>query len=135
MHLSIELGLRLVWFPDISHVEHNVDKNVIAAYALEQLSEKALLLGRLHRGPKKAAGKWHGQIKKAHKARPAAISGLILDFMISGLNFRLRFQAWTPGLDFRFRFQAWISGLDFRLRFQVWTLRLPPVGFRAEISG
>ena len=68
LHLSMKLRLRLVWFPDINHVEHRVDKGIMDACGLDHLNEKVLFLGRLHRGPKKAAGKWHGQIKLTHKA-------------------------------------------------------------------
>ena len=68
LHLGLELKLRLIWFPDINHIEHNVDKGIMLACNLDQLNEKALFLGRLHRGPKMAAGRWHGQIKRAHQA-------------------------------------------------------------------
>ena len=75
LHLGLELKLRLIWFPDINHIEHNVDKGIMLACNLDQLNEKALFLGRLHRGPKMAAGRWHGQIKRAHEAGWANKSG------------------------------------------------------------
>ena len=68
LHLAERLGLRVIWFPDINHIESNVDSGIMKACDLDHLCEKALFLGRLHRGPKKAAGRWHGQIKQAHKA-------------------------------------------------------------------
>ena len=115
------IKLRLVWFPDINHVEHNVDKGIMTACDLENLSEKALFLGRLHRGPKKAAGKWHGQIKQAYQADGQRCVGCLgFRAWISGLRFRLGFQACAAGLDFRFGFQAWASGLDFRLALRDW---------------
>ena len=97
LHLSLELKLRLVWFPDINHVEHNVDKGIMAACDLEQLSEKALFLGRLHRGPKKIAGKWHGQIKQAHQASFAKLARPTFTFLNACLCFVCVLVGWLVG--------------------------------------
>ncbi len=67
-HLAYSCGLRLVWFPDLNHIEANVDTGVLQAAGLAHLAEKALFLSRLNYGPKREVGHWHGQMQLAHKA-------------------------------------------------------------------
>ena len=77
---------------------------------------------RLHHGPKKAAGKWHGQIKQAYQADGQRCVGCLgFRAWISGLgllDFRLALRDWISGLDFRLGLGALISGSDFKPLFQ-----------------
>ena len=66
--LSYELGLRIVWFPDVNHVEANIDSGVFVASGLNQVNEKARFLARLPYGPARDSGHWHGQMKTASRA-------------------------------------------------------------------
>jgi hypothetical protein len=67
-HLAYQCGLRVVWFPDINHVEHNVEKHVMVAAGLSQVNEKVTFLARLPYGPQRDAGHWFGQMQLAFKA-------------------------------------------------------------------
>ena len=67
VHLAYTVGLRLVYFPDINHIEANVENGIFEAINFEHLSEKSLFLARLHHGPKRSEGRWHSQIKYAFK--------------------------------------------------------------------
>ena len=71
--LAYELGLRIVWFPDVNHVEANIDKGVFTASGVSQVSEKASFLARLPYGPARDAGHWHGQMKAAFRAFAAKL--------------------------------------------------------------
>jgi hypothetical protein len=66
--LSYQCGLRSVWFPDINHVESNVEKGVMTASGLSQVNEKVSFLSRLPYGPQRDAGHWFGQMRLAFEA-------------------------------------------------------------------
>jgi len=65
VHLAYTVGLRLVYFPDMNHIESNVENGIFDAINFEHLTEKSLFLARLHHGPKRSEGRWHSQIKSA----------------------------------------------------------------------
>ena len=65
VHLSFHELLHLVYFSDLNHIEHNVDGGVLEAQNMSFLDDKSRHLCRLHHGPKKGEGHWHGQIKYA----------------------------------------------------------------------
>jgi hypothetical protein len=66
--LAYSCRLRMVWFPDINHVESNVEKAVFMASGLSQVNEKVSFLARLPYGPRKDAGHWHSQMRQAFEA-------------------------------------------------------------------
>ena len=75
IHLAYTIGLRAFWFPDINHVESNVETGVFEAINFEHLAEKSLFLARLHHAPKRSEGRWHSQIKHAFEVgRPDAVA-------------------------------------------------------------
>lgn len=65
LHILYHMKLRAVWFAGIDHQDHNCDNAVLPAVGLRHASSKALFINRLHRGPKKAPGRWHGKILTA----------------------------------------------------------------------
>ena len=65
VHLAYMIGLRLLYFPDINHIESDVENGIFEAINCEHLSEKSLFLARLHHAPKRSEGRWHSQIKYA----------------------------------------------------------------------
>ena len=65
VHLAYTVGLRLVYFPDINHIESNVESGIFVAINFEHLTEKSLFLARLHHAPRRSEGRWHSQIKYA----------------------------------------------------------------------
>ena len=65
LHIMYHMKLRAVWFAGINHQDHNCDNGVLPAIGLRHLSGKALFINRLHRGPKKNPGHWHGKILTA----------------------------------------------------------------------
>ena len=65
MNLVYTVGLRLVYFPDINHIESNVESGIFQAINFEHLTEKSLFLAKLHHGPQRSEGRWHTQIKNA----------------------------------------------------------------------
>ena len=67
VHLAYTVGLRLVYFPDINHIESNVENGIFEAINFGHLTEKSLFLSRLHHGPRRSEGRWHVQIKYAFK--------------------------------------------------------------------
>lgn len=71
--LSYQCGLRLVWYPDVNHVEHNVERHVMVAAGLAQVNEKVTFLSRLPHGPQRDAGHWFCQTREAFMA-PTCIS-------------------------------------------------------------
>jgi hypothetical protein len=75
--LSYQCGLRSVWFPDINHVESNVEKGVMNASGLSQVNEKVSFLSRLPYGPQRDAGHWFGQMRLAFEASLGLLSNLI----------------------------------------------------------
>ena len=60
--------LRVMWFPDINHVESNAEKGVMTASGVAQVNEKVSFLARLPYGPQKDAGHWHSQMRQAFEA-------------------------------------------------------------------
>ena len=54
-----------MYFPDLNHIENNVDAGVMEAQDLTFIDRKSRFLYNLHYGPKKSEGHWHGQIKSA----------------------------------------------------------------------
>jgi hypothetical protein len=66
--LAYSCGLRLVWFPDINHIESNAEKAVFVATGIPQINEKVSFLARLPYGPRKNAGHWHSQMQQAFEA-------------------------------------------------------------------
>jgi hypothetical protein len=66
--LAYSCRLRMVWFPDINHVESNAEKAVFTASGLSQVNEKVSFLARLPYGPRKDAGHWLSQMKQAFEA-------------------------------------------------------------------
>jgi hypothetical protein len=66
--LAYSCRLRMVWFPDINHIESNAEKAVFVAAAIQQINEKVSFLARLPYGPRKDAGHWHSQMKQAFEA-------------------------------------------------------------------
>ena len=88
--LAYSCRLRMVWFPDINHVESNAEKAVFIASGLGQVNEKVSFLARLPYGPRKDAGHWLSQMQQACEAlahlffttrshfEPARISGIIM---------------------------------------------------------
>jgi hypothetical protein len=71
VHLSVHCGLRLVWFPDVNHQEHNVEGAVLQAAGLSQINEKVRFLSKLARGPQRSPGHWFGQLNWAFKVGPS----------------------------------------------------------------
>ena len=69
VHLSYTVGLRLVYFPDINHIESNVENGIFPAINFGHLTEKSLFLAKLHHAPKRSEGRWHSQIKQAFEVR------------------------------------------------------------------
>jgi hypothetical protein len=67
-HLMFACGLRVVWFPDINHAEHNAEKTVMSASGLSQVNEKVSFLARLPHGPQRDAGHWQAQMREAFEA-------------------------------------------------------------------
>lgn len=65
VHLAYTIGLRLVYFPDMNHIESNVENGIFDAINFSHLTEKSLFLARLHHAPKRSEGRWHSQIKFA----------------------------------------------------------------------
>ena len=53
VHLAFTVGLRLLYFPDINHIEANVENGIIDAMNFGHLAEKSLFLARLHHSPPK----------------------------------------------------------------------------------
>lgn len=68
VNLAFHEGLRIVYFPDINHVEGNVDSGLLEALDMPHIDAKSKFLCRLHYGPTKGEGHWHAQIKSAFKA-------------------------------------------------------------------
>ena len=66
--LAYSCRLRMVWFPDINHIESNAEKAVFVAAGLQQINEKVSFLARLPYGPRKDAGHWHSQMRQAFEA-------------------------------------------------------------------
>jgi hypothetical protein len=66
--LAYSCRLRMVWFPDINHVESNAEKAVFMASGLSQVNEKVSVLARLPYGPRKDAGHWLSQMQQAFEA-------------------------------------------------------------------
>ena len=67
VHLAYTVGLRLTYFPDINHIESNVENGIFDAMNFGHLAEKSLFLARLHHAPRRSEGRWHVQIKYAFK--------------------------------------------------------------------
>ena len=67
VHLAFHVGLRIVYFPDLNHVESNLDDGLFTALGLGHMDAKSRFLGRLHRSPQKSPGHWHAQIQNAYK--------------------------------------------------------------------
>jgi len=65
VHLAYTERLRVAWFPDMNHMDANLDKTLLEALNLSHCTEKVQFLSRLNRGPNKAAGRWFGQIRRA----------------------------------------------------------------------
>ena len=65
VHLAFHVGLRVVYFPDLNHIESNLDDGLFTALGLGHMDAKSRFLGRLHRGPQKSPGHWHAQIQNA----------------------------------------------------------------------
>ena len=82
IYLIYNKGIRAVWFPDINHQESTVETSILPASGLSQLSEKNDFLSKLHYGPKKKRGHWHGQVKMAAQAT----SKRILAFLVFVLD-------------------------------------------------
>jgi hypothetical protein len=66
--LTYSCQIRMVWFPDINHIESNAEKAVFVAAGLSQINEKVSFLARLPYGPRKDAGHWHSQMRQAFEA-------------------------------------------------------------------
>jgi hypothetical protein len=66
--LAYSCQIRMVWFPDINHIESNAEKAVFVAAGLPQINEKVSFLARLPYGPRKDAGHWHSQMRQAFEA-------------------------------------------------------------------
>ena len=66
--LAYSCRLRMVWFPDINHVESNAEKAVFVASGINQVNEKVSFVARLPYGPRKDAGHWHSQMRQAFQA-------------------------------------------------------------------
>jgi hypothetical protein len=79
-HLAFHCSLRVVWFPDINHVEHNTEKGVLSASGLGQVGEKVTFLARLPRGPVSDAGHWHAQMVEAFQVIFCAGVACLHDF-------------------------------------------------------
>ena len=62
--LMYGLGLRVLYFPGIDHIESRIDTGMMEALDLGHLSAKALFLSNLNHKPDLAPGKWHRQIQK-----------------------------------------------------------------------
>jgi hypothetical protein len=90
--LSYQCGLRSVWFPDINHVESNVEKGVMNASGLSQVNEKVSFLSRLPYGPQRDAGHWFGQMRLAFEAS----LGLLLNLIKSVFGVMLHSQVLGP---------------------------------------
>jgi hypothetical protein len=67
-YLTYSCRLRMVWFPDINHIESNAEKAVFVAAGIQQINEKVSFLARLPYGPRKDAGHWHSQMRQAFEA-------------------------------------------------------------------
>ena len=65
VQITFHDDIRSVYFPDLNHVEHNVDGGLLEAQNLSFLDAKSRHLCKLHHGPKKSEGHFHGQIKEA----------------------------------------------------------------------
>ena len=68
-YLAHHCGIRVVWYPDVNHIEHNVERGVLTAAGLSQINEKTSFLSRLPYGPSRDAGHWFNQMKFAFQAR------------------------------------------------------------------
>jgi hypothetical protein len=78
--LAYSCRLRMVWFPDINHIESNAEKAVFVAAAVQQINEKVSFLSRLPYGPRKDAGHWHSQMKQAFEAPAFLFAAIISQF-------------------------------------------------------
>ena len=65
--LMYGLGLRVLYFPGIDHIESRIDTGMMEALDLGHLSAKALFLSQLNFKPEFSPGKWHRQIQKISK--------------------------------------------------------------------
>ena len=83
VHLAYTIGLRLVYFADINHIESNVENGIFEVINFGHLIEKSLFLARLHHAPKRSEGRWHSQIKNA--------------FEVGRLESQLARDGWTWG--------------------------------------
>ena len=68
-YLAHHCGIRVVWYPDVNHIEHNVERGVLTAAGLSQINEKTSFLSRLPYGLSRDAGHWFNQMKFAFQAR------------------------------------------------------------------
>jgi hypothetical protein len=86
-YLMYSCQLRMVWFPDINHIESNAEKAVFAAAGIQQINEKVSFLARLPYGPRKDAGHWLSQMRQAFEA-PALFSASIISHDVPRHIFR-----------------------------------------------
>ena len=82
IHLLYSTRIRGVWFPDINHQESRVETDLLPVAGMGQLSEKNDFISKLHYGPKKKRGHWHGQVMLAAEAT----SKRILAFLVFVLD-------------------------------------------------
>ena len=105
--LTYSCQIRMVWFPDINHIESNAEKAVFVAAGLPQINEKVSLLARLPYGPRKDAGHWHSQMRQAFEApsiiqQETPLSFSCLLFTTAPTEWNLQFDLvptwfWIPG--------------------------------------
>ena len=64
MYLCVALGYRLLFFPDVNHQAHNIDKSVLKACGIGHLDGKTMFLARFRHGPfsQGEGGHWQGQL-------------------------------------------------------------------------
>jgi hypothetical protein len=80
--LTYSCQIRMVWFPDINHIESNAEKAVFVAAGLPQINEKVSFLARLPYGPRKDAGHWHSQMRQAFEAHSARNTFIVFMFAL-----------------------------------------------------
>jgi hypothetical protein len=108
--LAYSCQIRMVWFPDINHIESNAEHAVFVAAGLPQINEKVSFLARLPYGPRKNAGHWHSQMRQAFEAPTiiqqetfsfSPVSFFSMPFLFAGWN--LHFCSVPPGFRIRLR--------------------------------
>ena len=68
LRLLYDDGLNAMWFPGMCHQESNCEATILPAAGMDHIWEKNDFLTKLHHGPMKKRGHWHGQIKTAAEA-------------------------------------------------------------------